>query len=287
MSEANTILLSTEDVQRFAEQGYLGPYTLFDSDTMASSFHRCYPSFPNLLLPSALVQHNVAKGIADLATHPRIVNKIISLLGNNVLLWGSEVRRDKSYQKRPFHRIAEYSAIDGVTVWLAVKNVSGNVLKIIPGSHLWKPSPQELSRTVGFSRSDDTAVLAAAKKLAPLSKILHLDLQDGQFVLLHGKLWQSTKNTTVKTTCNINLYYTKPFYHVRIAKNDDLPHPEWEEEEPACLLVSGEDRYCANALIEEDDINTTKSWLRGLFLYLPRNVVRRVLHRQKEDSVMI
>ncbi|MBD0352158.1 MAG: phytanoyl-CoA dioxygenase family protein [Flavisolibacter sp.] len=219
--------------------------------------------------------------MAELAMHADILGKINSLLGKNVLLWGSQIIKQKPFRRHRFHRDIEFSVIDGVAVWLAVKNVNSDTFSVIPGSQLFRLSPQELSFLEGFNLNDEAAVLSSTKKINPDSELVSLNISDGQYIIFHGKLWHGTKNKTANPRYAINLRYTNPCFKVRIGKNGDLPNAEWHKSEPECLLVSGEDTFGINRLLNLDPIHYIKSWVKGLFFYLPINLIAKMKDKFK------
>jgi len=274
--------LSTEELRQFQEQGYLGPYSLLEVDELSQILKSCYYSFPNLLLPSTLARHSVVKEMAELSMQHQFVSKVKALIGKNVLLWGSQVIKQNPFHRHRFHQDAEFAFIDGVAVWMAVKNViPSECFYIITGSHLLNTSPQELSKKEGINLNDPKAVEAAAKKISPDCRLLHVPITDGQFILFHGKLWHGTNNPTAQPRFAFNFRYSTPSDQVRISANGELPNTTWRKQKPVCLLISGQDHFRINRLLEIDQINKLNSWIKGLFLYLPGNIFLGVVKRLK------
>lgn len=271
--------LSAEELTLYNEQGFLGPYNLFDTDEAKSIFDRCF-RYPRLLLHWKKSRHAVVKELAKTAMHPLIVNRVSSILGDDVLLWGSILIRQPASGKHPMHVDVEHAEWDGVSIWVAMQNViSGASFSVISGSHLFDTSPQELQQSQGLNCSDDDAVLEAARKINPHSKLVYLDVKDGQFIIFSGKLWHGTKNTTRELRGSIVLQYTTPENKVKIPKTYTMRKGTWYKKAPLCLLVRGEDRHKVNKLIDLSRINGRSNLLKALFLYLPHNVMENLKKR--------
>lgn len=268
--------LTQEEILKFEEQGYLGPYTLFEPYQLDLILKRC-SIYPTFLLPWLKGRHAVVKEMAKTAMHPRISRKLASLLGKDVLLWGSIIVNQKPMVQHPMHVDAEHTAWEGISVWLAMKNVvSGSSFSVVSGSHLFDTSPQKLKETQGLDVNDEQAILEAARKINPNSKLVHLDVEDGQFIIFSGKLWHGTKNTTSSLRSSFILQYTHPASKVRIPKSFKMPLSRWYKTDPLCLLVHGEDNYQVNKLIDINEIDYRTSLIKSLFCYLPKHVMRKI-----------
>lgn len=265
--------LSAEELKLFNEQGFLGPYDLFGAEEAHHLFERFF-NYPRLLLPWKKGRHIVVKELAQAASHPYIVKKAVSILGEDVLLWGSILIRQPSSVKHPMHVDVEHTEWDGITVWIAMQNVlRGSSFSVISGSHLFGTSPQQLQQSHGLNCNDDKAVLEAAQKINPDSKLVRLNVSDGQFILFSGKLWHGTQNTGQKLRSSVVLQYTSPKSKVKIPKTYDMPIKNWLNKEPLCMLVHGEDKYKRNKLIETESIGSTFHLLKSLFFYFPSNLI--------------
>ncbi len=144
LEQVSRLSLTEQELKQFEEQGYIGPYNLFHPAQIDTIFRRCN-KYPNLLLPWLKSRHTVVREMAKTAMHPRIIEKAVSLLGPDVLLWGSIIINQKPSGKHAMHVDAEHVTWDGITVWVAMQNVvSGASFSVIPGSHLFNISPQQL-----------------------------------------------------------------------------------------------------------------------------------------------
>src|SRR5579863_2948393 len=71
-----------------------------------------------------------------LGCDPKVLDKIKGIIGDNVLMWGSQVITKRSTSHR-WHSDIEHIAWRGVSIWIGVDNVGpDNTMKVVPGSHL-------------------------------------------------------------------------------------------------------------------------------------------------------
>lgn len=269
--------LTSEELQKFDEQGYLGPYTLVDTENADLLLKKLRGNLPNQLMP-LVGRHTVIREVAELTKNPIMLDKITNILGEDVILWGSHIFEQKPSARHHFHVDVEFAEIEGITVWLALKNVvSEESFSIIPGSHLFNVSPQEL-KCLGVDVNNDKALEEAAKRINPQSKILPVKIKDGQFIILKGLLWHSTKNRTTKARFAINFRFSRPSADIRIAKNENMTNIIWHKNKPVCLLINGVDRFNLNRLKKINTISIRNSLLKCLFVYFPRNVARSIFN---------
>jgi hypothetical protein len=130
----------------FNQQGFIGPFDLLDEETIDPFYKRCLGHIPNYLLSNVLFRHAAVRSMAEFAANPAFIQQIIPLLGPDILLWGSQLICQKPKKKKRFHVDAEFSTIDGVAVWLGLRNVvPEKTLFLISGSHRIAASPQEIA----------------------------------------------------------------------------------------------------------------------------------------------
>jgi hypothetical protein len=266
-------LLEEVEKNEFHRNGFVGPFSLLENNQIDNTLQKCLNHIPNLFLSNPLARHTVVPEMAALGRHPQIVKKLINLFGNDLVLWGSQVIRQVPNKKKRFHVDAEFSAIEGVAVWLAMKNVvPKQTLFLIAGSHLLRQSPQEIQKTEGLDLCDSKAVLQAAQKLDPTCKLVSVDIKDGEFVIFEGNLWHGTENVTSRPRYAINLRYTKPSQKVLISKDGELPQSTWLKKQPLCLLVNGKDEYKVNKMIAANKVSLAKGYVGGIY-YSARTIL--------------
>jgi len=272
--------ISEEEKCQFKRDGFIGPFDFSDKETLEILFWQCHANFPTALLANPLARHTAVKAMADLAAHPVFMRKLAALVSNNILLWGSQIIEQQPGKKKRFHVDAEYAAINGLAIWLAVKNVvPQNTFYLITKSHLIDKSPQELQKLQGISLQDADEVLAAAKQFNPECELIKVDIQDGQFLIFDGKLWHGAANNTNEARLAMNFRYTTPDQFVRISKDGELPDVQWLKKRPRCVVVSGQDRYHVNETIEKRKISYVRSFVKGCLYYLPKHTVQKTIEK--------
>lgn len=259
----------------FDRDGYAGPYPLF-SAVQAKSILKFSSKFPERLFPWIKGRHSVDKFVANIAKHPAIVSELQKVMGNDIILWGSQIIQQKPGKKHNWHVDFEHTAWDGVSVWLALQNVQAQEsISVISGSHLLNVHPAEL-KSEGLDQTDSQSVLEAARKLSPESELVNLDIHDGEFFIFEGKAWHGTKNSTDKVRYALLLQYCRPDQKVRALKDVSYPHVKWHSFRPDCLLVSGEDKFRVNKVIRSNKVGSLqKKFMSGVW-YAPQTLVYKV-----------
>ncbi|MBT0768731.1 phytanoyl-CoA dioxygenase family protein [Kineosporia sp. J2-2] len=89
--------LSPEEIDRFHAEGYLGPFDLLDAEALAA----IRPTFQNIVgggLTSPIYDrtthrdwHLHYKNLLTMAYRPQLLNRVQSLLGENLLVWRSSI----------------------------------------------------------------------------------------------------------------------------------------------------------------------------------------------------
>jgi ectoine hydroxylase-related dioxygenase (phytanoyl-CoA dioxygenase family) len=133
----------------FETKGYIGPFKLFTED-------QCKEILTERLIPGVCQTwnkstHEQSGHVVKTAAHPFIKDKIIALLGNDILLWSSQFIKQKPGQKHVWHMDVEPGegipdgSWKGVTLWLGLKNLNHKTtLSLITHSHLLDTAPREL-----------------------------------------------------------------------------------------------------------------------------------------------
>jgi non-haem Fe2+, alpha-ketoglutarate-dependent halogenase len=143
----NPRTLTRQQVDAFNRDGYVKGVQIFSSGEMAA--HRAY--FDALLARvlaaggdsySISTAHLKYGPVYDLITHPRIVQCVRDLLGENVVGWGSHYfcKLPRDGKVVHWHQDASYwpmTPSKTVTAWLAIDDadVENACMRFIPGSH--------------------------------------------------------------------------------------------------------------------------------------------------------
>jgi non-heme Fe2+,alpha-ketoglutarate-dependent halogenase len=279
--------------ETFQRQGFVGPIKLYEpgeafdllSAIRAANIDRSHAVFQND------VNYDRHFDISQLTRHighPRIVDALRPLLGNDLLCWRSEF-----FPKFPgqggteWHQVADYTYATGrpmlqsvlgrtetldVTVWTAFTEATreNGCMKFLPGSHKVRYFDEHLppkhGRDGDYSSNEANTAFYGYEfqdfKIDPSwfpdeSLAVTMEMHAGECVIFSAScVHASHPNTTRrKTRFAITSRYTSP--DVRV-------YPDWDGfrahggvfdlAKYGCVLVSGTDRYGHNRL------RTTNEW---------------------------
>lgn len=213
---ADPKIFTREQVDAFNERGYLKGIRLFDAEEIAD-FRAYFDGLLARTLAAGGDSYSISTAhlrygrVWDLLTHPRIVDRVKDLLGENVVGWGSHFfcKMPGDGKRVSWHQDASYWPLTpskAVTVWLAIDdaNVENACMRYIPGSH-------RLGHlTYTLTENDDANVLnQTVEGVEKLGEPVNVELQAGEAsmhsdLLLHG----SESNTSNRRRCGLTLRYT-------------------------------------------------------------------------------
>ncbi len=250
--------LGPKELARFKRDGWIGPFPLLQPNgaRIASTVHERFvhkfqePTEKMADDPNAFEQrpwvksmHAYLPELFDIASHPAIVNRIASILGPDIMAWGFSANHYRPGITHRWHADVEHLRWKGVTVFLALKNISlASTLKVINGSHLIRRPPQEMGIT------DDASALALSRKFLKSPKVVPVPLSAGQFFIFDGPLWHGSRNTSYRTRSAAVIQYSRPDQCVQVPLNWNEPI-QWHPTPPPCVLVKGRDRKKVNRLV--------------------------------------
>ena len=169
--------LASESVKHYEREGYVYPVRVLGDDEVKyyreryEEFEdrlgrRLRDSLPRERRPFFQETHTVLPWVFDLASHPRILNAIESLLGPNLLIWSTQwfpkPPRDPGYIN--WHQDGVYWRLQPplvCTAWVALtaSDTSNGCLRIVPASHLQEHAHTETyADDSGLSRGQEIAV---------------------------------------------------------------------------------------------------------------------------------
>ncbi|MEM8670293.1 MAG: phytanoyl-CoA dioxygenase family protein [Planctomycetota bacterium] len=209
-------VLTTDQVRTWNKDGYLGPIDIYSQDEildireyfdrlLAETFAAGQDSYS---ISSAHLKH---PRVWDMLNHPKLVDYVSDLLGENVVGWGSHFfcKMPGDGKQVDWHQDCSYWPLTpskAVTVWLAIDDADAEngCMEVFCGSHEYGLIDFEASG------SDDDNVLNQSVKdpekygrhqLTPLKAgqvSIHSDL------LVHG----SAPNDSDRRRCGLTLRYT-------------------------------------------------------------------------------
>ena len=230
--------LTQEQVADFNRGGYIKGIPIFNETEIGE--HRQY--FDTLLANvlseggssySIISAHMKYGQVYDLLTHPKIVNYVKDLIGEDVIGWGAHYFCKMPHDPKNvgWHQDAGYWPLTPsktVTVWLAIDDatVENGAMRFIAGSH-------HLGHlTARSSEPDENSVLGQIVENAEQhGELVDVELKAGEIsihtdLLLHG----SNANPSPKRRCGLTLRY---------CSSDVRASFRWDKEG---VVVSGKDR---------------------------------------------
>jgi ectoine hydroxylase-related dioxygenase (phytanoyl-CoA dioxygenase family) len=251
-------MLTADQVRTYRETGVLGPFPLLD-DSGVERLMAAYRAVsrervefgPFAGLKSKGIRsieeyfskvgteyawfkslHTACEPVRELAGSALIVERARSILGPALMLWGSEIVMKEPAQIHRWHVDVETRRWPSMNVWIGLENVNRNCsLKIIPGSHRYAESPQELETKIGLNIKDDDDVLRAARRFDPAAQILVMDLKPGEFYMFEGSTWHGSDNTTDKIRSALLFQYSMPMVEPKIPISFGIP-TQWHDYSP-------------------------------------------------------
>ncbi len=178
--------------------------------------------------------------IWEIATHPKIVDVIESLIGPDVMLLATHFfckygPRDKFVA---WHQDVTYWGLeppDAITAWYAIdaSDTGNGCMQVIPGSHQRGIQEHGTSERAGnlLSINQEVPVTEAEAESA-----VDLVLKAGEMSIHHGKMIHgSLPNYSTRRRCGLTIRYIDP--SVKQAEENSLKRP-WKP-----ILLRGEDQY--------------------------------------------
>ena len=259
--------LTYAEIQQFHDRGYLGPLTAFSPAQMASFrdiiYEKILPPFHSTNFDGYRRRHLNSSTIFQLCSSPAILDCIISLLGSDIVLWGSNLfeKPPQKPEAYPWHQDSQFWKLEPmitVSAWLAITPATHNngCVEVIPGSH-HQDMPTITDRTPGYTKR--FWGWAADPNYFNESEKVPLVLDPGQFFLFRERtLHRSGLNQTQTSRLGLGIRFTIP--SVMVKENID------------CILLHGSDSFGLNTYVAPP---TSDSKLNGQKVSLDNNISSR------------
>lgn len=228
--------LSRAEVQRFHDQGYLGPFVLCSPAQMAE----CRVQIIEKVLPATMARpdkqrHLDARIVYDLCSHPAVLDRIESLVGPDIVLWQSRiVSKEPGAKLVTWHTDDNYLHLEprlNFSAWIAIDETTehNGAVRLLPGTHkLTLPHVPTTADVYSPMQADPRYFDANGPAV-------EMCLQPGEFFLFTDRtLHQSPPNNTAHTRLGLAVRFTVPFVRV----DHDL----------GVLVVRGQDRLGFNKI---------------------------------------
>jgi ectoine hydroxylase-related dioxygenase (phytanoyl-CoA dioxygenase family) len=235
-------VLTPGEILFFHDNGYLGPYPAFSPEEMISI--RCGIE-QNVLTKDGPNSRNRTQGrhqdcriVYDLCAHPAIVNRVRSLMGDDLVLWASSFWiKEPGDPEVPWHQDITYWPINpavNVSAWIAIDPVTTEnaCVQLIAGSHK-EFVPHIAPPNSAWKGMADPAFVESRERVK-------MELKPGEFFLFTERLLHhSEPNRSNMRRMGLAARLTVPFVKV----DHDRP-PLYPGH--AVQIVSGTDRFGFN-----------------------------------------
>lgn len=282
--------LSDVEIKFFFENGYAGPFTLYEPEEMEEIWANVRldlldasgAPFPNSRLNYD--RHLDIPALNEMISSPKLVNRVSSILGPNVLSWRTEwFPKYPGDEGTDWHQAESFVEFEGteklvptqqeegipweLTAWVAMSEATraNGCIKVMPGTHrTWffdekrniEFQPENVNKRVledgqksGFYGYDFEKLKLDPNWKPDESRAVHMEMHPGQFFIftsrcMHGSNPNSTKDTT-------RFGWATRFVptHVKVyADQDSFKHfgEILPLEKYSTVLVSGQDHFKHN-----------------------------------------
>lgn len=285
MNEINGINTLAQEKKLFEEQGFIGPFKLWEPEVMTAWWkeqrlalldpaNAASAAFSN---PMNYDRHLDIPGLSRLVSEPAIVRRFQNLIGPDILCWRTEF-----FPKNPgdagtgWHQVETYAIgeaergmleatehSDGIpmelTAWVAFTEASreNGCMKLLPGSHRQWYYDEKAKLTWDGSRSANTffgydyGELRIDKQWNPDEQNpRHVEMRPGEFIIFTARcVHGSNPNTSRRQRMGYAIRVVPT--HVRVyggmSEFDEFGH-HFDLSRHGCVLVAGEDRFGHNRL---------------------------------------
>lgn len=190
----------------------------------------------------------------QVATRAELLDMVTARLGPDVLLWGASLVVNTPGQRHSWHVDVETAAAlpgRSLSIWIPLHGGgSGSDLEVLPGSHMFDASVQELCATEGINREALDSVGVEHLVGTAGSRTERFPARAGEAIIFDGKLWHASRNESSSTRRALLLQYATPDTHVLTPTPGKYDWPfRSGDRTAACLLVAGSDRTRVNDVV--------------------------------------
>jgi len=282
--------LSEAETKSFYEKGFAGPFTLYEPDEMTRLWEEvrmdlldtARAPFPNSKLNYD--RHLDMTPLSEMISHPRVVDRVSSILGPDVLCWRTEwFPKYPGDEGTDWHQAESFVEFEGteklvptepeegrpweLTAWVAMSEATreNGCLKVMPGSHrLWyfdekrniRFEPETVNKQVltdgqksGFYGYDYEKLKLDPNWKPDEERAVHMEVKPGQFFIFTSRCMHGSNPNTSKSSVRFGWATRFVPTHVKVyAGQEAFQH--FGEVLPLnryyTVLVKGENRYRHN-----------------------------------------
>lgn len=265
----------------FLEAGFLGPLALYSKKNANIKLKKILEEINR---PQSRVKtwnkatHLISKTILDIASDRRILKITKDLLGDNILLWGSEIIQQEPGAKHRWHRDVEHEEWAGITFWIGLDNLDKNSsISFITKSNQLIASPQHFLEDLNLMGSKD--IIKKAKAINSDCMLVCFSPDVGEFFFWDGPMWHATLNTGNKIRTALILQFCSSSYLPRQPKTFDIP-PQFYKQPVPSVLMNGKNINNKNWIINPQCLHSNNRFVSfAAFHYFN---LRKKIYRLKQ-----
>jgi len=282
--------LTEAEKKFFYENGFVGPFTLYEPNEMTSLWEEARMDlldtseapFPDSKLNYD--RHLDLPALNQIISHPKIVDRMASILGPNVLSWrtewfpkypgdeGTDWHQAESFVEfEGTEKLVPTAAEDGnpweLTAWIAMSEATreNGCLKLMPGSHrTWffdekrniPFEPENFNKRLlsdgeksGFYGYDYEKLKLDPNWKPEEERAVHMEIKPGQFFMFTSRCMHGSNPNRSKSSVRFGWATRFVPTHVKVYAGQDSFHHFGEVlplDRYSTVLVAGEDRYRHN-----------------------------------------
>ncbi len=286
--------LSEAEKKSFYENGFAGPFTLYEPEEMTRIWEDIRMDLldtTNAPFPDSRLnydRHIDLPQMNQIVSNPRIVDRVSSILGPDLLSWRSEwFPKYPGDEGTDWHQAESFVEFEGtekleptaaeegrpweLTAWIAMSEATkeNGCLKLMPGSHrTWyfdekknipfEPENFNKRQLEDGQKSGFYGYDYEKLKLDPTwkpdeSRAVHMEVKPGQFFLFTSRCMHGSNANISKDSVRFGLATRFVPTHVKVYSGQESFHHFGEVlplDRYTTILVAGEDKYGHNRVVE-------------------------------------
>ena len=253
--------LSNDQVEHYRDNGYLFPLDIFNAlqvDMIRSELEEARTDAVNQGLENEWPQltrantHYLLPFVYQVATAPRLLDAVESILGADILLWSAEffIKGAHTDKMVSWHQDLTYWGLgetdDEITAWLALSevNVESGCMRFLPGSHQQRLLPHR-------DTFDETNLLSRGQQIeveVDEDDAVDVLLHPGQVSLHHGRLFHASgPNLSDHDRIGLVFRFLTPGVRQLVSKRDYAMQVRGIDSQGNWIHVAPPTRNCAPA----------------------------------------
>ena len=242
-AEDTNTALSTEEMDQFRTQGFLGPFALCSPEEMGArrpAIEAVLESEPPDHRQKVHNRHLDQRLIWDLATDAEIIGRMQCIYGDDLLMWRTNFFvKEPGAKEIPWHQDHNYWPLEPpiiASAWIAIdeSTVENRCLQGMPGAHRRTLPQVRATADMGFAEMGDLDYL-------DLSQAVDLEMRPGEFILFNERtVHHSESNRSQKRRIGLAVRVVVPI--VSVLKYDAPEH--------ALVQISGRDPMGFNKVVD-------------------------------------